>query len=265
MDHIVITGGSKGIGKALALEFLKAGCTVSIAGRNRETLDEAVSELTTLSGNMGCKGFVCDVTSVDDLKLLWEQAAAVNPVNIWINNAGVNHLNHLLHALEPGIISNVIATNIKGTILGSRICIAGMLEQGFGSLFNMEGFGSDGRIMAGMSVYGTSKNATRYFTQSLVKEYAGSKIAIGSISPGMVVTDMLLEPLRIEPEKNRKALKVFHILADPADRVAPWLVRRILDNQKHGVRIARLTKGKIFLRFFASMFKNRKVEGLPDF
>jgi len=264
MDHIVITGGSRGIGKALALEFLNAGCCVSIAGRNIGTLDEAVSDLKTTSGNNSCKGFVCDVTSYEDLKLLWEQAAAVQPVNIWINNAGVNHMNYPFHELEPGIISNVIATNIKGSVLGSRVCIDGMLKQGYGSIFNMEGLGSDGRIIPGMSVYGTSKRATRYFTRSLMKEYMGSNVIIGTISPGMVVTDMVLEPLRIDPQKNRKALTVFHILADPADRVTPWLVRRILDNQKHGVRIAWLTNGKIFLRFFASMFKNRKVKGLPD-
>ena len=150
-------------------------------------------------------------------------------------------------------------------MFASRVALEGMIRQGSGSLYNMEGFGSDGRIMSGMSIYGTSKNAVRYFTRSLIKEYDHMKVNIGSISPGMVVTDMLLEPLRLEPKKNSRALKVFHILADPADRVTPWLVSQILVNKRHGTRIAWLTRRKIMLRFLSSMFKKRKVKGLPDF
>ena len=115
--------------------------------------------------------------------------------------------------------------------------------------------------MEGMSTYGTSKNAVRYFTRSLIKEYQNTKVNIGTISPGMVVTDMLLEPLRLEPEKNSKALKVFHILADPPEKVTPWLVSSILVNKKHGAHIAWLSKGKVMQRFL----KKRKVKGLPDF
>ena len=139
-----------------------------------------------------------------------------------------------------------------------------MIKQGFGAVYNMEGFGSDGRKMKGMSVYGTSKNAIRYFTGSLVKEYLDQPVIIGSISPGMVVTEMLLEPLRTAPEKNTESLKVFNTLADTAECVVPWLVHRILGNKRNGVRIVWLTPGKITWRFFSGMFKNRKVKGLPD-
>lgn len=264
MGHVVITGGSRGIGKALSLEFLKAGDIVSIAGRNSITLKEAVTELRAQSGSNDCRGFECDVTSFEELKLLWEKVTEIQPVHIWINNAGISHPSCPVHQLDPGVISSVVATNIQGTILGSRVCIEGMLEQGFGSMYNMEGLGSDGRAIAGMSVYGTSKSAIGYFTRALAKEYKGTDINIGSISPGMVVTDMLLEPLRRDPDKNREALKVFHILADPAERVAPWLVERIRTNKKQGIRIVWLTKGKVIGRFLASMFKNRKVKGLPD-
>ncbi len=265
MDHIVITGGSRGIGRALAHEFLLRGCRVSISGRYRATIEATVAELIEATGNKSCHGFVCDVVRIEDLERLWGKSASIQDVNIWINNAGINHINHQLHELDPDVIGRVADTNIRGTMLASRVVVKGMLEQGFGFLYNMEGFGSDGRVMSGMSVYGTSKRAVRYFTKSLIKEYQQTNVKIGTISPGMVVTDMLLDPLLKEPEKNGKALKVFHILADSADRVAPWLVSRMMDNRKHGAHIAWLSNGKVMWRFFASMFKKRKVNGLPDF
>jgi hypothetical protein len=81
----------------------------------------------------------------------------------------------------------------------------------------------------------------------------------------MVITDMILGPIRREPKKNKEALKIFHILADPPERVSPWIVERLLSNVKHGKHFAWLTGRKIMLRFFLNMFKNRKVKGLPPF
>jgi short-subunit dehydrogenase len=149
--------------------------------------------------------------------------------------------------------------------LGSKVAIKGMMEQGSGSVYNMEGFGSDGRMMHGMSVYGTSKKSVSYFTRSLIREYKSTPVSIGSISPGMVVTDMLLDPLRRDLERNQRALKVFHTLADEAEKIAPWIASQIVAHPPHGTRIAWLTKRKIMFRFFWSMFKKRKVKGLPDY
>jgi len=265
MHTVVITGASRGIGKGLALEFLRRGCNVWISGRNERTLDEAVRSLSAESGNNQVHGVVCDVTRPEEIKELWNHAAEKGPVDIWINNAGINHMPHLFHELEEELISAIIDTNIRGTVLGSKVALEGMLNQGSGWIYNMEGFGSGGRIMKGMSIYGTTKNAVRYITKSLVKEYEHSHIHFGSISPGMLVTDMLLEPLRKEPEKNRGALKIFHMLADPPERVTPWIVNKILTSNRHGVRIAWLTKYKIAWRMTAGVFRKREVKGLPGF
>lgn len=264
MKNIVITGSSRGIGRALALEFLKAGCSVVVSSRNAEALNKAIDLLGSESGSKLVSGIVCDVCKRKDLQALWIFASKPAPVDIWINNAGINHPGDPFHKLDPTTLSNVIETNITGTVLGSRVAIEGMLEQGTGSIYNMEGFGSDGRILHGMSVYGTSKSAVRYFTRSLIKEYKTDPVRIGSISPGMLVTDMLLEPLRKDPEGNRESLKIFHILADPVERVSPWLSRKILNNSKHGTSIKWLTPSKVTFRFAMSMFNNRKVKGLPD-
>jgi NAD(P)-dependent dehydrogenase (short-subunit alcohol dehydrogenase family) len=264
VQHIVITGGTRGIGKSLAIEFLRAGCRVSFSGRNRERIDLAVSELKRISGSDACHGFVCDVCKPTDMEALWEKASATHTIDVWINNAGISHESQAFHQMKDSEVKKVLATNIDGTIMGSKIVLGEMLRQGSGFLYNMEGLGSDGRMVNGMSIYGTSKRAVRYFTKALIKEYRGHPVKVGSISPGMVVTDMLLEPLRKDPEKNRDALKIFHILADEPGRVAPWIVKKIRGNKKHGAHIVWLSPLKVTGRFLGNMFIKRKVQGLPE-
>lgn len=263
--HIVITGGTRGIGKGLAREFLRNNCRVTLSGRMQSGVDVVVEELKEISENEACKGFACEVTRATEIQELWNQASSIQPIDIWINNAGINHASQQFHKLEPQVIQEVLDTNISGTMLASHTVINGMLKQGFGFLYNMEGLGSDGRIVEGVSIYGSTKRTVRYFTKALIKEYKDDPIQIGTLSPGMVVTDMLIDPLNSHPEDNREALKIFHILADRPEVVTPWLVSKILGNHKHGAHIAWLTNQKIAGRFIASMFKKRKVKGLPDF
>jgi short-subunit dehydrogenase len=263
--HIVITGGTRGIGNGLAAEFLRNNCRVSISGRKQTTVDAAVKELQLISDNEACEGFVCEVTRAADIEELWNKASSIQAIDIWINNAGINHSSLQFHKLKPQAIQEVLDTNISGTMLASHTVINGMLKQGFGFLYNMEGLGSDGRIVEGVSIYGSSKRAVRYFTKALIKEYKDDPIQIGTLSPGMVVTDMLTDPLTKKPEENREALKIFHILSDRPEVVTPWLVSKILGNHNHGAHIAWLTNQKIAGRFLANMFKKRKVKGLPDF
>lgn len=261
---MVITGGSRGIGRAMALEFLKKGWRVSIAGRDQESVTRTADELCRESDTIVCHGFVCDVTDPEEVRLLWKNCSLLQPVDAWINNAGINHSPDPFTELDPALTEQVLDTNLLGTIWGSRVAIEGMVERGSGMLFNMEGFGSDGRIMKGMSIYGTSKRAVRYFTRSLIKEYKHSGVLVGTISPGMVVTDMLLGPVREDPLRNLRALKIFHMLADTPERVAPWIVSRIAGTRKHGRHIAWLTRRRVIWRFLTGTISKRKVPGLPS-
>ncbi|MBK7864486.1 MAG: SDR family oxidoreductase [Archangiaceae bacterium] len=89
--------------------------------------------------------------------------------------------------------SSVVATNLTGCVLGTRVALEGMLRLGGGQIFNMEGFGSNPHIKrTGMAVYGATKCAVRYFTQSVSREVKGSTVKVGTLSPGIVVTQMLV-------------------------------------------------------------------------
>lgn len=262
--NIVITGSSRGIGYGLAREFLLAGHRVMLSGREEEALKDARARLESETGSQALDSAVCNVVSTEDLAKLWDRAASYGEVDLWINNAGIGQGTKPTVEIEPETIALILETNITGTVMGSRIALERMLVQGSGAIYNMEGFGSDGRKMKSMSIYGTSKCAVRYFTQSLALETAGTPVIAGSLSPGMVVTRLLTHPVSEDTPLNRQAIRIFNILSDRVETVTPFLVKEILKNDKNGRRIRWLTPGKLMARFIANLIVKRKVEGLPE-
>ena len=124
----------------------------------------------------------------------------------------------------------------------------------------MEGEGSNGTIRKNLTLYGTTKYGVRYLTNSLVEETKGTAIIVGSLSPGIVVTDLITEQLnRRQDAARERTQRLLNILADRVETVAPWLVNRILANTNSGVRIAWLTKSKALKRFLAAPFQKRDL------
>jgi NAD(P)-dependent dehydrogenase (short-subunit alcohol dehydrogenase family) len=258
MKTIVITGSTRGIGYGLAEAFLSLHCKVVISGRSSKSVDYAVSSLSAKYNHEYIYGFACDVTQHSQVEGLWEAARNYfGNVDIWINNAGIRNPTHKFWKQTPEMIYQVVNTNLVGTMYGVRVALPGMLSQGSGCLYNMEGLGSDGRKVAGLTLYGTTKYSLGYLTKALVEETKGTAIIVGSLSPGMVVTDMLVKDYQGRPEDWERAKRVFNILADRVENVTPWLAKKILENRKNGVRIKYLTQGKIILRFLTAPFKKR--------
>jgi NAD(P)-dependent dehydrogenase (short-subunit alcohol dehydrogenase family) len=256
--NVVITGSSRGIGFALANEFLKAGCRVMLSGKSGEHLTRA------LDGFKAYKDFVfaqrCDVTRTADLEGLWRAAKErLATIDIWINNAGIGQDWLPIWDVDAEKARAIVETNVIGLIHGSQIAFKGMRAQGQGQIWNMEGFGSDGKHMVNLSIYGTTKRALHYFTEALALEARGSGVLVGALSPGMMATDFVLEPLRRDPERLARSLKVLNIIADKPETVARFLAPRILANKKQGARLTWLTGGKIMLRFLTAPFVKRKV------
>lgn len=258
MKHVLITGSTRGIGFGLANFFLKEGCKVTVNGTTDEGVEKAVSKLEELHHAKKVQGFAGNVAIIQDVESLWNKATeSYGNIDIWINNAGITTEHEYAWKIRPDNVKKIIDINLLGTINGSTVATKKMIEQGHGQIYNMEGFGSDGMTMKKMTLYGTTKRALRYFTRSLAKEAEGSSIQVGTISPGMVITDLLLSPLSKEDlEKNKK---IFNILADEVDTVASFLTKKILNNKANNAQIAWLTKRKIFFRFIFSPIRKRNL------
>jgi len=260
MKSIVITGSTSGIGYGLADSFLKLGCSVTISGRSEGKVQSAVNELITKHDAKHLFGFVCDVTDYGQVQELWGIAKAhFGQIDIWINNAGMAHSETEMWNYAPGEVKKVVETNIIGAMHGSIVAIKGMQEQGFGSIYNVEGLGSDGRVIKGMALYGTTKSAVSYLTKAMAKEAKGTPVLVGGIRPGMVATKLITEQYEGHPKEWERVKRIFNILSDRVETVTPWLARKILSNRKNGVTISWLTKGKLIKRFLTAPFHKRNV------
>lgn len=260
MIYVVITGSTRGIGLGLAEAFLSRDCAVAINGRMEGDVTQVVERLGEQHDPERVFGHACDVRSFEDLGGLWDAAhARFGRVDIWINNAGIAHHQMKFWEHAPSQVQAVVDTNLVGAMFGSITALRGMRQQGFGSLYNMEGLGSTGRRVAGLTLYGTTKYGMRYLTESLVEETRGTNILVGALSPGMVVTDLLTEQYQTRPEEWERAKRIFNILADRVETVAPWLVERILANNRTGARIVWLTRWKLTLRFLLAPFRKREL------
>ena len=255
---VIITGSTRGIGYGLADSFLALGCSVTVSGREEETVEKAAVRLKSRSEAERVFGAACDVTDPDQLQTLWDKSVErFGKVDIWVNNAGWSGEQGMVWERPAEELSSVISTNLLGTTYGSQVAMRGMLAQGFGAIYNMEGMGSDGRKHAGLTIYGTSKYAVHYFTESLALEAKETPVLVGGLRPGMVVTGLITERYKDRPEEWQRARKIFNIIADTVDNVAPWLAKRMLANKKNGAMLAYSSTWKLLWRLVSQPFVRR--------
>lgn len=255
MTTVVITGSTRGIGAGLAREFAVRGCNVVVAGRNP-------ADAIAVAQQIGAKaiGVGCDVRDPGSLEKVWVEAtAAFGRVDHWINNAGVSHQRRPLWELEDAAVDAVIGTNLNGSINGCRVAIPRMIDQGGGYVWLMEGFGSGGQAAAGISAYAASKRGLRGLSDNLVKDTADTPVKVGTISPGIVLTDLLESDYDGQPEAFEKAKKIFNILGDTVDTVTPFIVSGVLAAKRSGASVTWLTKRKAAARFATAWAKPRDL------
>lgn len=254
---IVVTGSTRGIGLGMAQSFAARGCRVVVNGRSQAAVDAALARLGP-GGHVGVAG---DISQPADVQRLWDAAAGVTGrVDVWINNAGLIAPRRSFHEIPFDQVRQLVDVNLLGTMACCQVAIAGMLRQGGGHIYNFEGFGSDGMVRPGLTTYGSTKRALRYFTRSLEREYRGSVVRISTLSPGIVATDMLSTETRgLTSEQLAQTRRIYNILGDKVDVVAPWLAGQVLANDRHGARIAWLTPWKAASRFATARFRRRNI------
>lgn len=261
MKNVVITGSTRGIGLSMAAEFLRAGCNVTLSGRGALLPDAINDSLSTFKGKY--LYVPCNVQQKASLQNLWDTASAHwGAIDLWINNAGQNTPHMFSWETGETYTENIIKTNITGMIYGSQIAAAGMLKQGHGAIYSMEGLGSNNMIQKKTILYGTTKHALTYFMKGLAKELEGTGILAGRLSPGMMLTDFITKTPdgdQSEVISDNKFKKVFNILADKPETVAQYFIPRMLNNTKNNAQIAWLTNRKAAWRFMTASFRKGRL------
>ena len=261
MKTVVITGSARGLGLEMAKCFRSKNFNVVISDLFKKDLESARKELLKVKGTGDIDYFVCDITKESDISNLIDSTLKKYIViDFWVNNAGVNQPDKMIWELSNEEIDRMIDIDLKGTMIASKLISKVMIEQNSGSIFNVEGHGSNDAIIPGLSVYGTAKRGVTYFTMALAKEMENRAVdvMVGRLSPGIMITDFLVNSFRNNKmELSNKNKKVYNILGDYPDVVAKYLVNKMITNTNNNVKINWLSNGKAAKRFMLSMFNKR--------
>lgn len=185
----VVTGSSSGIGRAIALEFARAGADVIVhAGRNREAVTQLASEIQALGRNSAA--VVADLSQPHSVHEFCEKAWSLwNGCEVWVNNAGVDLLTGAAAAWDYTTkLQHLLNIDVQGSVLGSHEIGQRMKKQGAGVILNI-GWDQADRGMEGNSgeLFAAAKNAVMGFTRSLAVSLA-PEVRVNCIAPGWIKT-----------------------------------------------------------------------------
>lgn len=193
----VVTGGSRGIGRAIAWSLSSAGARVAVVARSEDRARAVASELP---GGAGA-GYACDVSDPGACRELIEAVERdIGPVDILVNNAGITRDN-ILARLKDEDWDAVMETNLRGAFNTTRAVARGMMKRRSGRIINIASVvGLTGN--RGQANYAASKSGLIGFTKSVAQELAARGVLANVVAPGFIETDMTAEL----PEEARKAL-----------------------------------------------------------
>ena len=186
--NVLITGASKGIGRAVAIEFAKnkyniIGCAKSDFDGLEETKQFVINE------EVDCYTSLCDVTKEETVRdFIFYSTKKLGHIDILINNAGISYIG-LLQDMSITDWHNILDTNLTSAFLMSKYIIPGMLKKQNGHIINISSVWGN-RGASTEVAYSASKGGLNSFTKALAKELAPSNILVNAISPGFIDTDM---------------------------------------------------------------------------
>jgi len=202
---VVVTGGSRGIGRAIVLMLADEGCDVTFFYRGNA---EAASEVVAAAGAGKVSGMQVDVRDAAACAAAVEAIAErCGRIDILVNNAGIIRDNQLA-ALEDDDVSDVLDTNVGGVFNATRAVVPHMIVQRAGRIINLSSVAGEkgGR---GQTNYAASKGAINAFTRALAVELAPRRITVNAVAPGVIETEMSrdVRELAGDEVKNRILLK----------------------------------------------------------
>ena len=183
-----ITGGARGIGKAVAIAYAREGAKLALCARTAAELDQTVGEIRALQAE--ADGWICDVSLEDSAQEFIAKAfKKFGRADILVNNAGVMTRPVPMIELEVKKWDYTIAVNLRGPFLITRAVLPTMIKQKSGSIINVSSMIGRGAY-ANFLAYATSKWGLEGFTQTLAAEAHGSNIRVNSVEPGYVATKL---------------------------------------------------------------------------
>jgi NAD(P)-dependent dehydrogenase (short-subunit alcohol dehydrogenase family) len=188
----VITGSTRGIGRAIAERFGRAGARVVVSSSRPEAVERTVAELR--AAGVACAGLPCDVSERAQVEALLRHAlASFGQVDIWVNNAAISGPFAYTVEVPPGHWERVIQVNLFGCLYGSTAVVPHMIERRYGKVINVTGGGYK-RAQRFLSAYSASKAGIVRLTEGLAREHADQKfLSFNVLAPGIVDTDMTNE------------------------------------------------------------------------
>ena len=179
MKHVLITGGSRGIGAAAVRAFARAGYAVSFFYEKSEAAAAA------LSAETGAAALRCDAA---DTEAVAAAVASIPPVDVLVNNAGISHVG-LISQITPEEWDRLFAVNVKSIYNTVRAVLPAMLQKQAGAVVNLSSmWGQAGASCE--AAYSATKGAVIALTQALARELGPSGIRVNAVSPGMIDTEM---------------------------------------------------------------------------
>ena len=198
---VLVTGGSRGIGRSIALAFAAQGSYVVIIGRTQASLERVAEEIRRLGTE--ALPLICDITQKESVEALKSGITnQLGPVQLLINNAGIAPAASFLE-MDDRLWDDVLRTNLTGTYHCCKVFLPEMVKSGWGRIINIASTVAK-VAYSHISAYVTSKHAVLGLTRALALEVARSGVKVNAICPGYVDTELTEGNSRTMAEKTVK-------------------------------------------------------------
>lgn len=199
--RVFVTTGARGIGKEIAVLFAKHGAIVAVGGKNLPKLKETEEQLRKISP--GSKGYVLNLSDLEEVKRTCRQLIVdFEGIDILVNTVGINR-HGTIHECDEEWLETMIDTNYKSGLICAKELLPGMLERKYGNIINISSIHGT-MTMPGFGIYAGTKGAVNATARAMALDYAGEGIRVNNISPGLIMSDNMIDEINTYPEGEER-------------------------------------------------------------